>query len=282
LAKSIKEVGVIEPLVLSEDPKKPGTYHVTCGSRRLAASKKAGLKSVPAVILGAVGEKGERLVSVVENLHRRDMTHIEQGEAFLALRKLGMTQLQIAESTGVSDATVSMKLALVTDLIPAAQDLVHRDAMTMTDGVALSRLSPSEQRAAVAKWSDRRKGKSSSSSTPKRRVSRIESALKKSIELWVAGDAAMAFAEASRAVREIKAALEDAAHLSEAAAATNGKASSNGKTSPAVTEGKGRARCPHCLDSLKVRYGQTRADALDEHAVDRPMCRPKIRELAKT
>ncbi len=137
LAASIAEVGIIEPLVLNEDPRKKGTFHVTCGSRRLAAAKVAGLTSVPAVILGNIGERGERVVSLVENLHRRDMTHIEQGEAFLALSKLGMTQMEIAEASGVTDFTVSNKLALVTKLIPEIQEMVHRDQVALVDAVAL-------------------------------------------------------------------------------------------------------------------------------------------------
>ena len=274
LAASIREVGVIEPLVLNEDKKKPGTYHVTCGSRRLAASKLAGLESVPAVIMGEIGEKGERVVSLVENLHRRDMSHIEQGEAFLALMNLGMTQLEVAEVSGVTDATISNKLALVTKLIPEAQELVHTDKMSMADGVALARLSKPEQKVAVVTWTSRRQ--KGVHKPHKRRVTNTETALKKALELYLNGDFAMAFAESARATRLIKDELGGRAVEAE---------TPTPKAKPAAelpdSAAKNKVRCPHCLDGVKIRLNQTRQDALEEHGVDRPMCRPKIRELVK-
>ena len=268
LAASIAEVGVIEPLVLSEDPKRRGTYHVTCGSRRLAASKLAGLESVPAVILGTMGEKGERLVSLTENLHRRDMSHIEQGEAFVALMGLGMTQMEVAKATGTTDFTVSNKVALVTRLVPEARDLVHKGTITLTKGVAMARLSEPEQRAILKARPGRRKAATSRTST-------IETSLKKAIELFRSGDLAMAYAEGARAVGLIKSRLDDAARSSTSTPAEV-------KTKPQQLEDlpAGKVRCPHCLKPVRVRLGQSGDDALEEHGTDRPFCRQAIRRLA--
>jgi hypothetical protein len=172
---------------------------------------------------------------------------------------------------------------IVRRCLPEIQDLVHRDRLPLADAVKLSRCSESEQRVALAAGLDRRQ--KGSHKTHKRRISNVEAALRKAAELWVAGDPAMAYTEAARATRLIKDVLEDAAHLRTtevempAKASTNGNGNGNGKV-PAA-EGKGKVRCPHCLESVRIRYGQTRADALEEHGVDRPLCRPKIRALVK-
>ncbi len=100
------------------------------------------------------------------------------------------------------------------------------------------------------------------------------------------GDAALAFAEASRAVREIKALLEQRASAdpderSQEVVPRQAKKAATVAPPPDADEptAKGRVRCPHCLDRVRVRYGQTKEDALDEHGTDRPMCRRAIREL---
>ncbi len=197
LAASIKAVGIIEPLVVALSRDDPDCVEVVAGSRRFAAAQMAGLKEVPAIVLPAVGERVERTISLVENLHRRDMTHIEQGEAFRDLIRTGLTQEEVSRQTGVSNYTVSVKLTLVRKLIPEFQDLIHRDRMTLREGLDLAKLPQDVQRDALAA------GRGSiprPSSLPPARRSKTEAALMAALSAFRAGLEDLALAEAERAV----------------------------------------------------------------------------------
>lgn len=197
LAASIMSVGIIEPLVVAVD--KTDKDHVTlvCGNRRFAAAKKAGLKTVPCVVLPDIGERGERIVSLVENLHRRDMTHIEQGEAFRNLMNTGMTQRQVASAVGVSDFTVSIKVTLVTTLIPEFQELVHRDRMTVTEARELCKLPAKEQRRI---HNSGRGNQPRKSAVQAHRRTKTELCLMRALQNYREGYTNIALAEAEKAV----------------------------------------------------------------------------------
>lgn len=201
LAASIASVGIIEPLVVAVD--KGDTEHVTlvCGNRRFAAAKLAGLKHVPCVVLPEVGERTQRMISLVENLHRRDMTHIEQGEAFRDLMTTGMTQRQVAAQTGVSDFTVSTKLTLVTKLIPEMRDLVHRDRMTMGEGLQMAKLPAAIQREI---FNGGRKDKGRPSRAVPHRRSNTESCLMRALQCYRDGAWDLALVEAERAIGHLR------------------------------------------------------------------------------
>src|SRR3972149_9403169 len=82
LADSIKENGIIEPLVLRKDG---NGYELIAGERRLRASMMAGLKQVPAVILEATDVQSLEL-AIVENIQRQDLNPIEEAELYPSLR----------------------------------------------------------------------------------------------------------------------------------------------------------------------------------------------------
>jgi ParB family chromosome partitioning protein len=69
LVESIREFGILEPLVVSPDK---GGYIVVCGHRRVAAAKKAGLKECP-VVVRETDAKGRELIALTENVHRRNL-----------------------------------------------------------------------------------------------------------------------------------------------------------------------------------------------------------------
>lgn len=208
LSASIASVGIIEPLVVAVDKKDPQKVTLVCGNRRFAAAKKAGLKSVPCVILPDMAERGQRMVSLVENLHRRDMTHIEQGEAFRDLMHTGMTQMQVARSVGVSDFTVSVKLALVTQLIPEFQDMVHRDRMTVQEARAMCKLPAAAQRNI---FKGPRGDQPRRSAVEQHRRSHTEACLMRALSSYRDGDFDMALAESRKAVGYLSNTAEGAA-----------------------------------------------------------------------
>ena len=100
LASSIKQHGIIQPLVLR---RKNDKYEIIAGERRFKAAKIAGLSSVPAVISN-LDDNASAEVAIVENIQRKDLTAIEEARSFQALLdKEYMTQDEIARKMGLSE-----------------------------------------------------------------------------------------------------------------------------------------------------------------------------------
>ncbi len=115
LAESIREHGVIQPLIVSR-PGTPGAapYQLIAGERRLLASRQAGLAKVP-VIVKEANPQALLELALVENLQRQDLGPLEEATAF---RRLGddfnLTQEQIAARVGRSRPAVANSLRLLT------------------------------------------------------------------------------------------------------------------------------------------------------------------------
>ena len=110
LAASIKEHGIIQPLVLRKLGKK---YEIIAGERRYKASTLAGLTKVPAIISNIDDNKSAE-VALVENIQRRDLTPIEEARSYKNLLDKGyLTQEQLAKKMGLSQSTIANKLRLL-------------------------------------------------------------------------------------------------------------------------------------------------------------------------
>ena len=111
LASSIKQHGIIQPLILRRIGDK---YEIIAGERRYKAAKLAGLDSVPAVISNLdVNASAE--AAIVENIQRKDLTAIEEAKSYQALLDKGyMTQEELARKMGLSQSSISNKLRLLT------------------------------------------------------------------------------------------------------------------------------------------------------------------------
>ena len=115
LADSIREHGVIQPLIVSR-PGTPGAapYQLIAGERRLLASRQAGLAKVPVIVKEASPQSLLEL-ALVENLQREDLGALEEAAAFKRLAdEFKLTQEQIAGRVGRSRSAVANSLRLLT------------------------------------------------------------------------------------------------------------------------------------------------------------------------
>lgn len=113
LMKSISEEGILEPLLVRPVD---GRYELIVGSRRFEAAKRLGLKAVPAVVR-AMGDEDALIISLVENIQRRDVEPEEEYAALMKLKKLNpalySTTDQLAEAIGKSRQYVEDRVAAV-------------------------------------------------------------------------------------------------------------------------------------------------------------------------
>ena len=134
LADSIKEYGVLQPVILKKD--KQGFYILIAGERRLRASGMAGLTKIPAVIREA-DDKNSAIIALVENVQRENLNYIEEAYAYKRLMEdYGLTQGEIAQRVGKQQSTISNKirlLALPPDIreVLANQQLSERHARAL-------------------------------------------------------------------------------------------------------------------------------------------------------
>lgn len=111
LANSIKEHGVIMPLVVNRQP--DGTYMIVAGERRYRAAMKAGLSAVP-VIVKELSDREIQEISLIENLQREDLNPIEAAYGMKRLmEEFGLTQEMLAERLGKSRPAIANTLRLL-------------------------------------------------------------------------------------------------------------------------------------------------------------------------
>jgi ParB family chromosome partitioning protein len=110
LARSIEEVGVLQPVVVRRIN---GGYELVAGERRLRAARMAGLATIPAVIRESDDAESLR-EALIENLHREDLAPLEMAEAFQELLEdLGATQEALADRLGVSRPHITNTIRLL-------------------------------------------------------------------------------------------------------------------------------------------------------------------------
>jgi ParB family chromosome partitioning protein len=146
LAASIREVGLLQPIVVRETA--PGAYELVMGERRLRASREAGLDRVPAIIRETPDDEMLR-EALLENLQREQLNPLEEAAAYRSLLSdFGATHEQLAGKLGKSRSHVTNTLRLL-NLPPGVQRRVAagtlsaghaRALLALTDGTAQERL----------------------------------------------------------------------------------------------------------------------------------------------
>lgn len=146
LAASIREHGVIQPLIVS--PKNDGSYTLIAGERRLQASQRAGLKTVPVVMRQANNQELLEL-ALIENVQRADLNPMEEAEAYRQLADdFGLSKEKVAERVGKSRVAVTNTIRLL-ELPEIIRRAVADGTITEGHGRALLGLSTQKAREAA-------------------------------------------------------------------------------------------------------------------------------------
>ncbi|MEC5151646.1 ParB/RepB/Spo0J family partition protein [Cryobacterium sp. GrIS_2_6] len=113
LVHSIREVGVLQPIVVRPLPDQPGKYELVMGERRLRATKEAGLDSIPAVVRETADIDMLR-DALLENLHRAQLNPLEEASAYQQLlADFGITQDELAQRIGRSRPQITNTIRLL-------------------------------------------------------------------------------------------------------------------------------------------------------------------------
>ena len=156
LTASVREHGVIQPLLVTRLPDEPGApdaprYQLIAGERRLRAARAAGLERVPVTVRESVPRE-QLVLALIENVQREDLNPLEESRAYKRLvDDHGLTQQQVAERVGRSRASVANRLRLL-DLTPEARRALAGGAISEGHARALLALrDPAAQRDALAR-----------------------------------------------------------------------------------------------------------------------------------
>lgn len=132
LAESIREVGIMQPLLVRE---RRDHYELIAGERRFRASLSIGFETVPCLVVDVSDEKAFEM-GLIENLQREDLNPLEEGRAYQSLiEQFGLTQEKVAERVGKSRPAIANTLRLLNLPLDIQEDILE------------NRLSPGHARA---------------------------------------------------------------------------------------------------------------------------------------
>jgi ParB family chromosome partitioning protein len=146
IADSIRENGVIQPLIITKD-KESNKYFLIAGERRLRAAQLAGLKTVPIVIKESSPQEMLEL-ALIENIQRKDLNPLEEAYAFQQMiDEFGVSQDEIAKKVGLNRVTITNKIRLL-----AIPDEVKEDVLNgkLTEGHARALLGLKDDTSLIA------------------------------------------------------------------------------------------------------------------------------------
>jgi ParB family chromosome partitioning protein len=135
LASSIREHGVIQPLVVSEQS--DGTFELIAGERRWRASKQAGLSTVPIIVREAAPQQVLEL-ALIENVQRADLNPLEEARAYQTLsQEFGLSDSEIARRLGKNSREAIANTRRLLQLVGEAQEALLQGKLSAGHGRAL-------------------------------------------------------------------------------------------------------------------------------------------------
>ena len=141
LTNSIKNQGVLSPILVRELGL--NEYEVIAGERRLRAAKRAGLESIPCLV-DQKQDKDALVSALIENLQREDLNPVEEARGLDRLkREFGLTQDEVAASTGKARSTIANSLRILS-LPPSVLDLLSEGKIEKGHAKLLASMSSSD------------------------------------------------------------------------------------------------------------------------------------------
>jgi len=146
LAESIKNYGVLEPIVVTP---RSGKYMIIAGERRFRASSLAGLAAIPARVIVADNALVEEL-ALLENIQRQDLNVIEEGKAYANLLKK-YTVEELARKLGYKKTGPILDRTQLLDLATEYQEMVVKGTLSTSEAYEMSRLPVDKQQGVFLK-----------------------------------------------------------------------------------------------------------------------------------
>ena len=148
LSNSIKEYGVIQPIIVT---KEDNYYKIVAGERRWRASKKAGMTEIPAIVREYDKQKNSE-IALIENIQREDLNPIEKATAIRELLDTyNLTQQQLADKLGISRSGLANSVRIL-NLDKRVIDLVKEGKITEGHCRSLLAISDPEKQYEAAKY----------------------------------------------------------------------------------------------------------------------------------
>lgn len=151
LTGSIKENGLLQPVVVRpiEGGKVP--YMLIAGERRWRACQEAGLEVVPAKVMEGASEEQAYVLSIAENVNRADMTIMEEAGAYADLTAAGWEPVKIAKQFGKTETHITWRLGLLT-LRPEVAEMVDKGLIKNNLAWHIAQLNPGNQMIAASRY----------------------------------------------------------------------------------------------------------------------------------
>ena len=131
LAKSIKNQGIIQPIVLKTKKENPKEYFLIAGERRWRASQLAKIHTIPAIIRDDIEEKKIPELALVENIQRSELSPIEEAEGYLSLmNKYNYTQEEVSQAVAKSRSHIANMIRILS-LSDLAKKLLNENKLTV-------------------------------------------------------------------------------------------------------------------------------------------------------
>ena len=148
LSSSIKESGVLQPIILRKSSVKG--YEIIAGERRFRASKLAGNQTIPAIVR-SMSDETMMEVAVLENLQREDLTSLEEAEAYeMLMKRLNLTQEEVAKRLGKSRPYIANYLRVL--VLPLeVKNLLQSNQLSMGQARTLLSIKDKEKIVDIAK-----------------------------------------------------------------------------------------------------------------------------------
>ncbi|MBC9725053.1 ParB/RepB/Spo0J family partition protein [Streptomyces sp. TRM68367] len=151
LTASIKENGLLQPVVVRPVEGAEVPYMLIAGERRWRSCKAAGLEVIPVKVIEDASEEQAYVLSIAENVNRSDMTIMEEAGAYADLKAAGWTPAKIAKQFGKTETHITWRLGLLT-LRPEVAEMVDKGQIKNNLAWHIAQLNPANQMVAAMRY----------------------------------------------------------------------------------------------------------------------------------